>query len=73
MWIPARSVGQYEIGCLYREIAGGLYAEGYRKQSEGEWVLVGNVCPYCGHYGYIEESPERDTQNKKPTAGAEGR
>ena len=66
---------QYEIGCLYREIAGGLYAEGYRKQSEGEWEQQERpyedeiICTACGaNFNIIDNCTEKF--NYCPKCGA---
>ena len=61
-----RKCWQYENGCLYQEIAYGLYNAGYRKQSEGEWktdkddaewgsFLKKKHCSICGNRPYFDK------------------
>lgn len=53
-----RKCSQHERGCLYQDIACGLYREGYRKQSE--WISIDDRLPeengqyLCFRDGYID-------------------
>lgn len=65
-----------KVPCWMRDIAENIYNAGYRKQSEGEWVIAVDsvdatfICSKCG-YSYIEADPEAKTEyNYCPNCGA---
>ena len=60
----------------YKKFAEALYNAGYRKQSEGEWIIDRTPidatfkCSKCG-YSYIEADPQAETEYKFcPNCGA---
>jgi hypothetical protein len=69
-----RKCDQHER-CLYQDIAYALYQEGYRKQSEGEWI--GNrqtgeyICNLCGGIAPVDcEKEDFYKSNFCPNCGA---
>ena len=79
-----RTCWKYENGCLYQEIAYGLYNAGYRKQSENtvevvrcwecrqyEANILGDGIGYCNEYGMKMLKNDYCSYGSKMKGGAE--
>ena len=65
----------YKVGCLPYKFAEALYNAGYRKQSEGEWIVdydSGSVvlsCSLCDEHYWVENEADKKP-NFCPNCGA---